>query len=57
MRYVPEGALVLQSISFSVDPGQLVAIVGHNGAGASELTVLTLSLIRASQANLRSSRS
>jgi ABC-type multidrug transport system ATPase subunit len=36
-RTIKRGATVLQDVSFSIDPGQLVAVVGGSGAGKTTL--------------------
>lgn len=45
-RFDEEGPLVLDNISFQVDPGEFVAIAGHSGAGKSTLLRLLLGLDR-----------
>jgi Cu-processing system ATP-binding protein len=41
-----DGLKVLHDISFSVSPGEIVALVGHNGAGKTTIMKLLLGLIR-----------
>lgn len=41
-RYSPDGPLVLQDISFRVEPGEFVAFVGPSGSGKSTLLRLLL---------------
>ncbi len=45
-RYAPEYPLVLHDVSFSVEPGQFVAVVGHSGAGKSSIVRLLLGFER-----------
>ena len=45
-RYGPDAPLVLQEISFGVDPGQKIALVGATGSGKSTLAMLLLGLYR-----------
>src|SRR5438552_12024805 len=45
MNYIPEPAdedWVLRDVSFRVEPGQTIAIVGHTGAGKTTLISLLL---------------
>ena len=41
-RYHPEGPLVLQDISFTAEPGQTVALVGHTGSGKTTIANLIM---------------
>jgi ATP-binding cassette subfamily B protein len=45
-RYNPDSPLVLQEISFGVEPGQKIALVGATGSGKSTLAMLLLGLYR-----------
>ncbi|ORX68373.1 MRP3s1 protein [Linderina pennispora] len=38
MRYIPDQALVLKSVSFTIKSGERIGIVGRTGAGKSSLT-------------------
>ncbi len=49
-RYGPQVAV--EDVSFSLVPGQTVALVGHNGAGKTTLMKLMLGLIRPSGGTL-----
>lgn len=41
----PGGAFALRDVSFALDEGQTMALLGHNGAGKSTLIKLVLGLI------------
>jgi ATP-binding cassette subfamily B protein len=43
-RYDPQGPMVLQNLTFAVEPGQKVALVGRTGSGKSTLAMLLLGL-------------
>lgn len=45
-RYAQDGAFTLQDVSFSIAPGEKVALVGATGAGKSTLVRLLLGLYR-----------
>jgi len=45
---VYDGLEVLQGVSLSISPGEVVAMVGHNGAGKTTIMKLLLGLIRPS---------
>lgn len=47
-RYGDEGPLVLEDVSFSVEPGESVAIVGPSGSGKTTLLKLMLGLLEPS---------
>ncbi|HGG04507.1 MAG TPA: ABC transporter ATP-binding protein [Aliiroseovarius sp.] len=47
-----DGFRALDQVSFSVAPGQKVALLGHNGAGKTTLMKLILGLIRADQGRI-----
>lgn len=40
-RYKPESPHVLKNVNFTVEPGQIVSIVGYNGSGNFSLLVMT----------------
>lgn len=44
LRYVPEAPPALLGVSFALQPGQMLAIVGHDGAGKTSLLKLILGL-------------
>jgi NHLM bacteriocin system ABC transporter ATP-binding protein len=46
-RYTPDGPLVLNDVSMSIEPGQFVAVVGPSGAGKSSLVRLLLGFEKA----------
>jgi len=48
-----DGLQVLHDISFAVSPGEVVALVGHNGAGKTTIMKLLLGLIRPTQGAVR----
>lgn len=41
-RYTDDGRYILKNISFRIDKGQTVAVVGHNGAGKTTLSKLIM---------------
>jgi len=45
-RYAPDAPLVLQDVSFTVEPGQFAAIVGGSGSGKTTLLSLALGFER-----------
>lgn len=51
-RYDPNAPLVLQDISFSVEPGQKVAIVGRTGSGKTTLAMLMLGFYAPSEGEI-----
>jgi ATP-binding cassette, subfamily B, bacterial len=51
-RY-PDGRLALENISFSIDPGERIAIVGENGAGKTTLIKLLTRLYDPSSGSIR----
>ena len=48
-----DGLQVLQGVSLSISPGEVVAMVGHNGAGKTTIMKLLLGLIRPSAGTVR----
>ncbi|KAH8607421.1 putative ABC transporter transmembrane region ABC transporter [Trypanosoma vivax] len=52
MRYDPNGARVLQGLSFSVEAGERVAIVGRTGAGKSSIFCALLRLCEIEQGSI-----
>lgn len=44
IRYQPDAPAALLNVSFNVEPGQVLALVGHDGAGKSTILKLILSL-------------
>ena len=48
-QYDPNASKALQGISFSVEPGQKVALVGRTGSGKSTLAMLLLGLYEATE--------
>jgi ATP-binding cassette, subfamily B, bacterial len=51
-QYVP-GRWALQNVSFSVEPGQMTALVGPSGAGKTTITYLTLRLFDVTKGAVR----
>lgn len=52
-RYRPEGPRVLDDVSFSLEPGEHVAIVGASGCGKTTLAKLMLGLLKAESGDIR----
>ncbi|XP_078462060.1 ATP-binding cassette sub-family C member 2-like [Lampetra planeri] len=52
-RYRPELELVLKGISFSIQPGEKVGIVGRTGAGKSSLTSCLFRMMEAAGGSIR----
>ncbi len=48
-----DGLEVLHDVTFSVSPGEVVALVGHNGAGKTTVMKLLLGLIRPTEGDVR----
>lgn len=51
-RYRPDGPMVIRRLSFSVEPGQIVGIVGRSGAGKSTIAKLLQCLYRPEQGRI-----
>ncbi|KAJ5758762.1 hypothetical protein N7520_005918 [Penicillium odoratum] len=52
VRYSPDLPLVLKNVSFSVNPGQRIGIVGRTGAGKSSLTLALLRFMDAQSGSI-----
>ncbi len=52
-RYHPHGPAVLSDVSFTVEPGSKVGIVGRTGSGKSTLAMLLLGLLPLQQGSIR----
>ncbi len=51
-RYKEEGEYILKNLSFKIEKGQTVAIVGHNGAGKTTLSKLLMRLYDVSEGEI-----
>ena len=51
-RYRPDGPTVIRKLSFSVEPGQIVGIVGRSGSGKSTMAKLLQCLYRPEQGRI-----
>ncbi|MBP5222770.1 MAG: ABC transporter ATP-binding protein [Lachnospiraceae bacterium] len=51
-KYEPEGEDVLKDISFTIHPGERLALVGHNGAGKTTLVKLLCGFYRPSDGEI-----
>lgn len=53
VRYRPKLPLVLREVSFTVEPGQRVAVVGRSGAGKSTMMLALFRLVEATAGRIR----
>lgn len=51
-RFAPHLPLVLENVTVSIEPGEIVALVGHNGAGKSTLAKLIAGLYSPTQGDI-----
>lgn len=51
-RYKDEGEYILKNVSFRIEKGQTVAVVGHNGAGKTTLSKLMMRLYDATEGEI-----
>jgi ATP-binding cassette subfamily B protein len=51
-RYAPTAPLAVKDVSFSIEPGQKVALVGRSGSGKSTLAMLLLGLYPTSEGTI-----